>query len=296
MLPRMYGPVLSALLLGMVPVWGVVRQEPPAPAAISVAPPASAPLLASVTADADTFARLSASGVLVVDVDSGQRIFSRNIASARPMASLTKLMTALLIVEKYGDHLDTMVTAPATIRTTEGTVAPLVPGEQYSVGDLLSALLVGSANDAAVTLAVEHSGSVPAFVAEMNKRAKELGLKDTAFVNPTGLDAFGQRSTPQDITWLAMFAMRYPQIGTRMSTRSITISATSGKSIALNHTHALLHKGEPDIVAGKTGTTDGAGQCLLSLVEERGRRYLVVLLGSDDRYRDMRTILEALRA
>lgn len=291
----MYGPVLSALLLGMIPVWGIVRQDAPPPPPISVAPPANSALLASVTASRPTLDALSASGVLVIDMESGQRVFSRNVAVQRPMASLTKQMTALLIVERYGDRLDEWVTVPQSIATVQGTVAELRPNEEYTIGDLLEAMLVASANDAAVVLADFYSGSSDAFVDEMNRRAVELGLRDTVFANPAGLDDPKQHSTPQDLAWLAMFAMRYPQIRDRMGMREAEIHSRKGREISLSHTHTLLHQ-DSEIIAGKTGTTYGAGQCLLSLVEEHGRQYLVVLLGSGDRYRDMRAILEALRA
>ncbi len=294
----MYGPVISALFLGLVPLWGVHAPQVAAPQ-LTVSSPARTPssLAASVLAGEPQIqgGSLSASGVLVLDADSGQKIFGRDIDVQRPMASLTKQMTALLIMEKHGHELDRLVRVPADIASVEGNVVNLRPGDEYTVGDLLTAMLVASANDAAVTLAQFDSGSVPAFVEEMNRRAAELGLRDTVFRNPVGLDAVGQRSTPQDLGWLALFVMRTPQIRDRMSMRSAEIRGKSGDLIALSHTYALMHT-SPDILAGKTGTTDDAGQCLVSLVEEAGRRYIIVLLQSGDRYRDMRVLLNALRA
>ncbi|TSC80613.1 MAG: D-alanyl-D-alanine carboxypeptidase (penicillin-binding protein 5/6) [Candidatus Peregrinibacteria bacterium Gr01-1014_25] len=295
----MYGPVLSALFLGMVPLWGIGAPAHPSAPLLTVAPPARADgtqMLAALIEPAPPRAQiLSASAVLVIDIQSGQKLFGRDVDVPRPMASLTKQMTALLIVEKFGHALDTEMTVAAEAAGAEGNAVGLAMGDRFTRGDLLTAVLVASANDAATALAIEHSGSVSAFVEQMNVRAAELGLRDTVFVNPTGLDAPGQHSTPQDLAWLAMFALRYPQVVDRMGSRSAEIHSLAGKSITLSHTHALLHTA-PDVLAGKTGTTDRAGQCLLSLVSEGGRKYLVVLLQSNDRYRDMRAILDALRA
>ena len=294
----MYGPVISALFLGLVPLWGVHAPQVAAPP-LTVSSPARMPssLAATVLTGEPHIAgqQLSASGVLVLDADSGQKIFGRDVDVQRPMASLAKQMTALLIMEKHGHELDRLVNIPAGIGSVEGNKANLRPGDAYTVGDLLTAMLVASANDAAVALAEFDSGSVPAFVEQMNNRAAELGLRDTVFQNPVGLDAPTQRSTPQDLGWLTLFVMRTPQIRDRMAMRSAEIRGRSGDVIALSHTHALMHT-TPDILAGKTGTTNDAGQCLVSLVEESGRRYIIVLLHSDDRYSDMRVLLNALRA
>lgn len=275
--------------MGMVPVWGVHDAAPLLIHEMSVAPPASA--------QAEDFGplddRLTASGVIIVDLDSGQTVYERNIAVPRPMASLTKLMTALLIVENH--NLNEVVTVPRNVQEVIGTKAWLPPGEQFTVADLLSALLIMSANDAAITLAQFHSGSTEEFVAAMNERAAELGLKDTNYQNPSGLDATVQHSSPRDLAWLAMFVMKVDAISQRLSTPFGQISSLSGKTIMLAHTHQLVRDAEPSgVLAGKTGTTDAAGQCLLSIVEAGGRRYITVLLHSKDRYADMRAVLSIL--
>jgi len=180
---------------------------------------------------------------------------------------------------------------PQAAATVPGEVAYLPPGEEFTVGDLLSALLIGSANDAAVTLAVYHSGTISAFVEEMNQRARELGLTQTAFENPVGFDAVHQYSTPKDLAWLSMFVLKNAHIKKRMAMRGVRMYSRSDKEFYVTHTHALLHA-DTAVLAGKTGTTDAAKQCLLSLVEAgNNKRYLVLLLHSGDRYADMRTIL-----
>lgn len=286
----MVGPLLSVLLMGMLPVSGIVRAQRMRPEQIAVA----SPLL---TADASQVsplrlaAPLSASGVVIVDLDSGQTVFSLDPDTARPMASLTKLMTALLIVE--GHEMGEWVWVPDDVFDPEVTMLHLPLGNQFRVGDLLKALLIGSSNEAAVTLARFHSDTVDSFVAQMNQRARELGLAGTTFANPTGFDAPEQRATPRDLAWLAMYVLRKPEIRARMATNASTIVSRSGETVDLIHTHQML-RSNGTIVAGKTGTTDDARQCLLSIVRLDGRTYVTVLLHSSDRYADMRTIVAAL--
>lgn len=281
----MYGPILSVLLMGMIPVSGMETDALILTSAMRIAPPA-------FPSDALPTAHLSASGAIVIDRESGQVIFDRRSTEPRPMASLTKLMTALLITEHH--DLSEWVTISKSIEQVPSNGIPLPPGDQFTVGDLLSALLIQSSNDAAVALAYFHSGSMEKFAEEMNERARSLGLQDTSYQNAAGLDAPLQRSSPQDLAWLAMFVMRRPEIAQRMASASGHIRSRQGVTLTLTTTHALLRADDPSVFAGKTGTTDAAGQCLLSVVEANGRQYIAVLLHSKDRYADMRTILAAL--
>ncbi len=286
----MLSAVLSVLLMGMVPVLDapqVTVQD--ALHSVPIAPPSIA---SGDIAEALLERRpLTASGIVIIDVESGQRLYSRNAQTKRPMASLAKLMTALVIVESH--DLKEYVTVPSDIEDVEGTVAYLPPDSTFRVGDLLKALLVSSGNDAAVTLARFHSGSEEKFAEEMNERARELGLRHTSFANPIGLDDDVQKSTPQDLAWLAAFVYRHPALKSRLSLSSASITSTAGDTIPLGQTHLLLQQ-QSQVVAGKTGTTDEAGQCLMSVVEMDGREYIVVLLHSQDRYADMKIVISAL--
>lgn len=226
-----------------------------------------------------------------MDVVSGQRVYGKQVSTERSMASLTKLMTALIIVENH--DLNEIVTIPEGIEEVVGNRAYLKPGEHFRVGDILSAMLIPSANDAARTLAKYHSGSVQKFVDEMNARAAMLGLKHTSFENPDGLDGIQHYSTPQDLAWLMMYVLRNPEIARRMGTTGMRIVSQEGTIISLTHSHALLHS-RPEVLAGKTGTTDGAGECLVTLVESHNKKYIVVLMNSLQRYTDLQTILSAL--
>ncbi len=278
----MYRSLLSALLLGLFPSYGGVSPDAVALQRVDVAPPSQ---------EIHIEGRLSASGVVIYDLQSGQKVYGFDTRVQRPMASLTKLMTALLIVEHHA--LDEIVTIPKQAADIAGNKAYLSPGQHFTVGDLLSALLINSANDAAVTLAVYHSGSIPAFAMEMNARALQLGMTGTSFRNPSGLDDPAHWSTPQDIAGLTMFALRDPEIASRLSSAGRQISSQEGETIRLYHTHAMMHE-STSVAGGKTGTTTEAGQCLMSLVKEGEQQYVVVLLDSNQRYKDMLMILDAL--
>ncbi len=289
----MYGSLLSVLLLGIVPVWGARGDIADLRGHITIAPPAI--LAAEDLQDLD--GKLTASGIVIIDLDSAQTVYASGADSSHPMASLTKLMTALLIVEKHS--LDEEVTIPPSARDVIGNSAHLPVGQRFTVGDLLSAMLIPSANDAAVALAEFHAGSADAFVKDMNDRAVELGLSHTSYANPVGLDDSKQLSSPRDLAWLATYVLRHESIRSRMSLKEANITSLEGTEIYLAHSHQLLDvpsilPGSAVVTAGKTGTTDNAGQCLLSLVEAGGRRYVTVLLGSSDRYSDMQQVLLSL--
>jgi len=275
--------VLAVLLLGMLPLPPVALQD--APTALDQL--AIAPLAMPLAVEE----HLSASGVLILDMRSGQMLYNKQSELRRPMASLTKLMTALIIVEHHA--LNEWMVIPRGVGEIEGNKAYLPVGEQFTVGDLLSALLIGSANDAGYALALFHSGSIGEFVGEMNARAQTLGLKNTHYANPIGLDSSQQWSTPQDTAWLAAFVLRTPAIRERLSRRGQRIWSRAGYEVSLAHTHALMHA-DTAVRAGKTGTTTSAKQCLLSLVEQGEQEILVVLMHSSRRYADMQIILDAI--
>ena len=277
----MYHSLLSVLFLGMIPT----ATQPAFRADvldIYVAPPAEHISVAD---------RLSASGVVIMDAQSGQQLYGRQQTVRRPMASITKLMTALLTIENH--ELDELVTIPKEVEDIKGNIVHLPAGEEFTVADLLSALLISSANDAAYVLALYHSATEASFVFDMNIRANALGLKGTSFANPSGLDHPRQWSTPNDIAWLTMYATRNPEIQERMGKRNAMIYSKNGTPISLSHTHAMLH-GDSIVRGGKTGTTDAAGQCLVSIVEQGEREYIVVLLNSLQRYKDMKSIIAAI--
>jgi D-alanyl-D-alanine carboxypeptidase (penicillin-binding protein 5/6) len=156
----------------------------------------------------------------------------------------------------------------------------LQAGEQLTVEQLLWGMLIPSGNDAATALARDNAGSVEAFVKRMNQRAAELGLKQTHFVNPEGIDADGHVTSANDLLMLARKNWAFPLFQKIVATTEITIAGH-----ALRNTNELLGK-LPGVNGIKTGTTDNAGQCLVASIVHNGHQILSVVLGSSDRYSD----------
>jgi len=284
----MLSVLASVLVLGLIPA------EPPAPAGSSLPGIEMLSIAAPNTIATNLqMPTLSAESALLMDADSGQELFSVLPEERRPMASLTKIMTALLILENHA--LNEMVTVPPLAEEIGGSTIGLKAGQRLSVRSLLYALLLPSANDAAYTLAVFDSRSVGAFVKRMNERAATLGLKNTHFANPAGLDHPEQYSSPRDLAWLTLAALKNEHFRTIVSTRTARITADNGTEFFLKNTNEMLHY-NANVFGVKTGTTDNAGECLIILFTERERSYLLVLLGSSERYADGLKHLQAVHA
>ena len=221
---------------------------------------------------------LSACRAAVLDADTGEVCFARNASEHALIASTTKIMTGLLIAEDCDP--DAVVTVPQEAVGIEGSSLYLKAGEQLTVRALLYGLLLHSGNDAAVALALAHSGSVGAFVEAMNGRARELGLRDTHFTNPNGLDAPEHYSTALDLARLTLAALQVPAFAEVVATRQITIE---GRSFT-NHNRLLWSL--DGAIGVKTGFTRAAGRTLVSAVERNGRRLIAVTLCAPDDWQD----------
>jgi len=217
----------------------------------------------------------------VVAVDD-QLLWARDPDTPRLPASLTKLLAALVLIDEHWDPQAPVTISLAAARI-EGTRVGLLPGERVRAGDLLTAMLVHSANDACYALAEQHSGNARAFVARMNERARQLGMTASAFVNPCGLDEPGQHSTPRDLLALARVAAQEPEIRRRAGALRARIHTLGGRTITFATSNHLLGV-DASIVGLKTGFTRGAGECLIALGERNGHRVLVVLLRAADRW------------
>lgn len=224
---------------------------------------------------------VSSQAVLMYDVDADRVLMARNENLALPPASLTKLLTALLIFEQ--GNLD----APVQIQQADligGAAMGLQAGEILTVEQLLWGLLIPSGNDAAMALARHSAGTVDVFVQRMNIRAAELGLEQTHFANPHGLDAPEHTSSAADLLAIAKRDLEFPLFREIVATRSTTVAGH-----LLNNTNRLLGN-FPGADGIKTGTTDAAGQCLVASITQDGHRVIIVVLGSTDRYADVRAI------
>lgn len=192
-------------------------------------------------------------------------------------------MVAILVVQQP-ERLGQIVRVSARAAAATGARAGLSEGERYRAGDLLSAMLVRSANDACLALAEQVAGSVEAFVAGMNRAAELLELHETQFENPCGWDAPGQRSSARDVMAMARLAMGYPQIRERVALGEFALPRIEGPPARQLRNTNLLLASLPGTVGVKTGFTAQAGKCLVALVEREGTSVWLVLLGAEERW------------
>jgi D-alanyl-D-alanine carboxypeptidase (penicillin-binding protein 5/6) len=226
----------------------------------------------------------------LVEVD-GAALWAREPDVARPPASLTKIMTALLALEAGRDPAEWVRVSPRAARET-GSRVGLRAGEELAFGDTLAAVLIGSANDACLALAEHLGGSEEAFVARMNVRAAELALSHTRFRNPCGHDAPGHRSSARDLAALTRAALALPELRRLVALERTTVTTRGGRALELRTHNELL--GRVEGVRGvKSGYTEGAGRCLVALAERGGREVLLVLLDGHDRWWTAAALIEA---
>ncbi len=230
----------------------------------------------------------------LIDVQSGQTLYSKNANEALAPASTTKIMTGLLAIEK--GNLDDQVTATNTLLNNKlvyGTQIYLTPGETLSLRDLLYALFLNSANDAAVTIAEHIGGNVDNFVDMMNERAKQLGATNTHFLNPSGLTQAGHVSTAHDLAVIARAAYQNPVFADFVRTKTHVISrAKPNVPTEMINENKLLWR--DDMVNGiKTGYTAAAENCLVASATKDGRQEIGVILKSPggEIYNDMIDLL-----
>ena len=199
-----------------------------------------------------------------------------------PPASLAKLMTALLTIERGG--LDADVVVGRGVLQETGTRIGLKPGDRLREKDLLAATVVRSANDACRALADHVGGTTREFVRRMNERAAALGLSGTRFADPCGHDREGQYTSATDLARLAEQVMRHEEYLRLARLQRLTIRTLDGRrSFALRNTNALIGR-YPGAIGLKTGYTEGAGNCLVALAERDGVRVLAVLLNAPNRW------------
>jgi len=221
----------------------------------------------------------------------GRVLWSRNVDQRRAMASITKIMTAVIVLENAG--LDDRVTIPKVSTQVGESTSYLRTGEQLSLREVLEALLVKSGNDAAVALAQHVSGDQTGFVKLMNAKAAALGLSHTHFANPHGLDQAGHYTTAADLAVLARYAMSKPEFRRIVGMKSVTIGSGSIKE-TLPSTNILLgnYLGVNGI---KTGFTDDAGYAVIESAQREGVWLVAVVLGTKtdlQRFRDARELLD----
>jgi D-alanyl-D-alanine carboxypeptidase len=233
---------------------------------------------------------IDASSSIVVDLASDKVLFAKDVYQRRQIASLTKLMTALLVIENA--NLNDEVVVSQNAASILGSNMGLYGGEKLTVESLLYGMLINSANDAALALAEHTFGSENAFVIEMNKKVTDLGLVNTKFNNSVGLDSQGNYSTAFEVYLLTKEFLKYPLLRRIVSLDEFVVTNTNKKEHKLSNTNKNL-KSEFDIIGVKTGTTDMAGQSLVNLFRvEEGYETVVVLLDSPRRFEEARILSE----
>ena len=229
---------------------------------------------------------LTAESAYAIDLDSQTILFQKNEHKILYPASTTKMMTAILVREDFALEENLNASSSAVL----GNKLNFIDGEEFKTEDLLSALLIISANDVAYLFAENNRYADGDFIEKMNQKAIELHLEQTHFVNAAGFDELGQNSSARDLTILAEELLKDEFLKDLVSTKEKTIYSLQGNEYLLDNTNQLL--GTLDGVKGvKTGTTDLAGEVLVTLIERGNHRILLTLMNSEDRYADTEKLL-----
>lgn len=232
---------------------------------------------------------LSANAVLVKDLSTNTILFQKNVNVALPIASTTKIMTAIVAEDFF---------KPNSVLTVEnapragGAVVGLVTGESLSYRSVLYAMLLNSGNDAAFAIAENYPGGVDAFVLAMNKKAQELHLRNTHFANPAGFDDPTHFASAADLAEITSEALKYPQISRVVATKDTEISSIDKRYTHKLHNLNKLLSSVPGVLGVKTGYTELAKENLVTLVDRENHRILTVVLGSNDRFGDSTKLID----
>lgn len=233
----------------------------------------------SVTAESIPLSSLSA---VVYEPYSGRVLYAKDPDTKRPMASTTKLMTALVAAESL--PMDAIVTIPEAAVLVEGSSMGLRGGNTITVCDLLTGMLLSSGNDAANAVALLSAGSLPSFAERMNAKAKALGMTRSLFVTPSGLDEGEHGSTARDMALLGAAVLQSPELAAMCAQKRATVTI-SGNSVTLTNHNRLLSLYEPAIGL-KTGFTKRSGRCLVSAAQRDGVTLVVATLNGGDYWND----------
>jgi serine-type D-Ala-D-Ala carboxypeptidase (penicillin-binding protein 5/6) len=276
-----------------------VRPEPsgPAPGAAGPLPVSNgAPQAQGEAPATPAIPAVRAPSAILVDLATDRVLFAKDPGRRLPIASLTKIMTGLLVVERERDLSATVVVSLRAARTAPIDIG-LVPNERTTVRALLYGLLLWSGNDAAVALAEHVGGSVPGFLHLMNAKAKKLGLADTYFASTNGLNDHGF-STAADLAALTRAALREATFAQVVATARRTIVGPKAQAIHRLHNLNAMLTTYPGSIGVKTGYTSAAGNCVVEAARRDGRTLIAVVLGDSpstrwrDAYGDARTLLD----
>lgn len=233
---------------------------------------------------------VSAQSAILIELTSGDVIYEKNAHERLPMASTTKIMTAITALE----NADTSKTIKVSEKAcgVEGSSIYLKAGEELTLSELLYALMLESANDAAAAIAIGISGSIDAFADLMNETAAKIGLENSHFTNPHGLDDDAHYTTAADLAKLTAYALENNEFRKIVSTYKTQIPMNSGDGVRVLVNHNKLLRLSDDVIGVKTGFTKHSGRCLVSAAERDGVCVIAVTLNAPDDWRDHQAMLE----
>lgn len=286
--------LIIALALHLTGLWphltsdaraGIARS---ARVSVPAPPAASAPVAIPVQRLNEPLSLSRSSSIYAFDRRTAMPLYSQNIDKQRPIASITKLITVMVILDRH-KTTDVVTIGKLPDYAIEAETVGLKQGEVFTVGDLVTAALVPSANDAADALAIYDSGSVTAFSARMNAKMAQWHIPGTHFANASGLVDDGNYSTARALGQIATLAMAQPFIADTVKRPSAVITSAAGQTFSLTNTNRLLATG--DYYGIKTGYTEASGECFIGITKVGGHEIVTVMLGADDRFGDTRTLV-----
>jgi len=229
----------------------------------------------------DSFAqRITSQAAVIMDASTGEILYGKNSDNLLAPASTTKLMTAIVVLEKA--NLPDIVTISPRASHVHPSRVGFKAGDRVTIEGLLYAALLKSGNDAAVALAEAVAGSEDRFVTLMNQKAVSIGAGNTKFINATGLPGRGQYITALDLSRIMRYAMGFPKLTEILATPAAEVSTEKGKAILLRNTDKLLWSDE-EVIGGKTGYTCSAKHCFVFAAQRHRKTIIVSLLGSPSR-------------
>lgn len=241
--------------------------------------------LPHICADA---AEVSAASAIVIDADTMDVLYEKNADEKRPIASTTKIMSALLACES--GKLDDTVEITWDMVNTQGSLLGLRVDDKITLRDLVVGMILPSGNDAANATAIYLGGSIEGFAAQMNKKAAQLGMNNSLFVTPSGLDEGDHHSTARDMAVLTANALKNENFAEVFAMSSADVNINGEKLTVYNH-NRLLNELD-SCIGGKTGYTDKAGRCLVSAARQNSNTLVCVTLGAPDDWNDHKKLYE----
>jgi D-alanyl-D-alanine endopeptidase (penicillin-binding protein 7) len=235
--------------------------------------------LTSIVLKHTTSPKLRSSIALIYDEEGHRALYTKNAAMVAPIASISKLMTAMVVLDAQLPMDEEIRISTLDMDTLKGTHSRMRPGMTLTRGELLKLALMASENRAAAALARTYPGGTDAAIARMNAKAHDLGMKDTRFLDPTGLNS-GNVSTAEDLVKMVLAAQSYEAIHNATTTSTHTVEPSGYRAMIYRNTNPLVRNASWDIGVSKTGYINEAGRCLVMKVNIRQRPVVIVLLDS----------------